>query len=44
MKNDLGRIVKGYKPKTDRGSYWFIHYLFGLIAVMKTKFFSMLES
>ncbi len=42
MKEDLDRIVKGYRPRSNRGSYWLLYYLLALIAIMKQKFFKML--
>jgi hypothetical protein len=44
MKKDLDRIVKGYRPKSDRGSYWFLYYLLRLVVVVKTKFVEKLKS
>ena len=44
MNEDLDRIIKGYKPRSNKGSYWALYYLFEMIAIMRIKFFSMFKS
>lgn len=44
MKEDINRILKGYKPKSEKGRYWVLYYLLDLIAIVKLKFFKLLGS
>ena len=44
MNEDIDRILKGYRPRSNKDSYWVLYYLFELIAIMKIKIFSMLKS
>ena len=44
MNEDIDRILKGYKPRSNKGRYWVLYYLFELIAIMKLNFFKMLKN
>lgn len=44
MNEDINRILKGYKPRSNKNRYWALYYLFELIAIMKLKFFKVLGS
>ncbi len=42
MNKDIDRILKGYRPKSNKNRYWVLYYLFELVAIIKLKFFRML--
>ena len=43
MNEDIDRILKGYKPRMHKGSYWILYYLIELITIMRLNFFKMLK-
>ncbi len=38
----IDRILKGYRPRSNKNRYWTLYYLLELIAIIKSKFFRML--
>lgn len=40
MNEDIDRIIKGYKPRSDKKRYRILYDLIELITIMKLKFFS----
>jgi hypothetical protein len=44
MNEDIDRILKGYRPRSDKNRYWALYYLLELIAIIKSKFFRMLRN
>ena len=44
MNEDIDRILKGYKPRSNKDRYWVLYYVLEMITIMKRKFFNMLES
>ena len=43
MDEDFDRVIKGYKPRSNKTRYWMLYYLFELVAIMKLQFFKVLE-
>lgn len=43
MNEDINRILKGYRPRSNKNRYWALYYLFELAAIIKVKIFSMLR-
>jgi hypothetical protein len=43
MNKEIDRIIKGYKPRSDKKRYWILYYLLELTTIMRLKFSRMLE-
>ena len=37
MHEDFDRVIKGYKPKSNKNRYWILYYIFELIGAIKLK-------
>lgn len=39
MNENINRVIKGYKPKSDKYYYWILHDLVVLVGIIKLRIF-----
>ena len=43
MDEDFDRVIKGYKPKSNKDRYWILYYILEMVAIIRLKFSQMIR-